>query len=70
MRTMPKGDPGSLAPGEYAAIVAYSLKINGMPAGGDTLPSDSAALRKIRIDTTAVPGRDAGTTSPVRRRIR
>ena len=47
---MPKNEPGSLAPEEYAAIVAYLLKLNGMPAGKEKLPADSAALDRIRID--------------------
>ncbi len=47
---MPKTEPGSLAPEEYAAIVAYLLKLNGMPAGKEKLPADSAALDRIRID--------------------
>ena len=46
---MPKSEPGSLSPGEYAGLVAYLLKMNGMPAGGDELPADSIALKKIRI---------------------
>ena len=48
---MPKTDPGSLTAEEYAAIVAYILKINGMPAGREALPSDSVALAKIRFDS-------------------
>ena len=47
---MPKTEPGSLTPDEYASIVAYILKLNGMPAGKDALPADSAALAKIRFD--------------------
>ena len=47
---MPKNEPGSLTPDEYAAIVAYLLKLNGMPAGKQALPADSAALDRIRID--------------------
>ncbi len=47
---MPKNEPGSLTPDEYAAIVAYILKLNGMPAGRQPLPADSAALDRIRID--------------------
>lgn len=47
---MPKNEPGSLTPEEYAAIVAYILKLNGMPAGKQPLPADSAALDRIRID--------------------
>ena len=47
---MPKTEPGSLTSDEYASIVAYILKLNGMPAGKDALPADSAALAKIRFD--------------------
>ncbi len=47
---MPKTEPGSLSPAEYASIVAYILKINGMPAGKDALPADTVALGKIRFD--------------------
>ena len=47
---MPKTDPGSLTADEYAAIVAYILKLNGMPAGKRPLPADSAALDRIVID--------------------
>ncbi len=47
--SMPKSEPGSLAPEEYAGVVAYLLKMNGMPAGAEELPSDSTALKKIRI---------------------
>lgn len=49
-QAMPKNDPGSLTPQEYSSIVAYILKINGMPAGKETLPSETAALAKIRFD--------------------
>jgi len=52
---MPKSEPGSLTPDEYAAIVAYILKLNGMPAGRQPLPADSAALDKIRIDPKKGP---------------
>src|SRR3954447_21601224 len=38
---MPKNDPGSLAPEEYAQLVAYLLKMNGMRAGTSELPTDS-----------------------------
>ena len=48
---MPKNEPGTLTADEYASIVAYILKLNGMPAGREALPSDSAALAKIRFDS-------------------
>ena len=47
---MPKNEPGSLQPHEYAELVAYLLKLNEMPAGSAELPADSMALRKIRIE--------------------
>ena len=51
---MPKNDPASLTPAEYAQVVAYILKINDAPAGEHELPSDSEALKKIRIELPAV----------------
>ena len=47
---MPKSDPASLTPTEYAQAVAYLLKINDVPAGEQELPPDSEALKKIRIE--------------------
>jgi len=47
---MPKSDPGSLPPAEYAQIIAYLLKLNGMPAGTTELPGDSIPLKSIRFD--------------------
>jgi hypothetical protein len=47
---MPKNEPGSLQPHEYAEVLAYLLKLNQMPTGNTELPADSLALRKIRID--------------------
>jgi hypothetical protein len=47
---MPKNDPGSLAPQEYADVLAYVLRMNRQPAGSTELPADSLALQSIRID--------------------
>ena len=47
---MPKNEPGSLSPEEYVSIIAYLLKLNGMPAGKEALPADSLALDRIRVD--------------------
>jgi cytochrome c5 len=47
---MPKNDPASLTPQEYIQVVAYILKINGVPAGEAELPPDSDELKKIRIE--------------------
>lgn len=48
---MPKNEPASLAPSEYADVVAYLLKMNAMPAGPNELPPSVAELQKIRIAT-------------------
>ena len=48
--SMPKSDPGTLTPKEYASVVAFILKLNHMPAGQQELPADSTALKAIRID--------------------
>lgn len=47
--TMPKNEPGSLTPEEYADALAFILRINKAPAGKTELPADAAALRRIRI---------------------
>lgn len=46
---MPEGDPGSLSPAEYAAVVAYLLSVNGYPAGEAQLPANLSALREMEI---------------------
>jgi S-disulfanyl-L-cysteine oxidoreductase SoxD len=53
---MPKNDPASLSQQEYIQVVAYLLKINGVPAGDADLAADGEALRRIRIE---MPGEDA-----------
>ncbi len=47
--TMPESKPGSLTLGTYAAIMAYLMKLNGMPAGTRRVSSDSTALTTIRL---------------------
>lgn len=44
---MPQDDPGSLAPDEYAAVVAYMLQLNGRAAGERALPADAEALDRL-----------------------
>ena len=51
--TMPKQEPASLTPDEYADVVAYLLKINGAPPGKVELPANAAALKRIRISMPA-----------------
>jgi mono/diheme cytochrome c family protein len=48
---MPKNEPASLAPEDYADVVAYLLKMNAMPAGKSELEADPTALKQIRIVT-------------------
>jgi hypothetical protein len=47
---MPKNDPATLTPEESAQVIAYLLKINGVPSGETELSADAAALKKIRIE--------------------
>ena len=46
---MPSDTPGTLTKDETAAVVAYILKLNKMPAGKQDLPADGEALRGIQI---------------------
>jgi mono/diheme cytochrome c family protein len=47
---MPKNDPASLSQIEYMQIIAYILKINGVPPGETELAADGEAMKKIRIE--------------------
>lgn len=51
--SMPKNEPGSLSEEEYVQVVAYLLRLNGMPPGSRSLPKEEAALRGIRFETNA-----------------
>jgi mono/diheme cytochrome c family protein len=55
--TMPNDNPGKLSRGQYADLVAYLLELSGMPTGEKPLPTDTAALRRIRIDVEQPPTR-------------
>lgn len=46
---MPADDPGSLAPEEYAALIAYILQESGYPPGAAELPTDTSKLSQIRV---------------------
>jgi mono/diheme cytochrome c family protein len=64
---MPKADPGSLSPVQYVQLIAYILKLNGMPAGPSELPVDTRVLEKITIDTMSAGGpRGSGAPARVR----
>lgn len=42
--SMPEDDPGGMKPEEYAAVIAYLLRLNGLPAGQADLPTSKDAL--------------------------
>ena len=69
--TMPPTSPGSLTGGEYAAVVAYLLRANGIPASGTPSarrPTDRYWRRwRPPAPRRAAPrNRDAPATSPRR----
>ena len=53
---MPEDDPGSLAPEEYAAVLAYIFSIYGLPSGETDLAVDRESLQAITIMRPAPPG--------------
>ena len=52
--TMPLDRPGSLTNEQYAAVVAYILRLNQYPAGDTALAPDPDSLNLIRIEP--IPG--------------
>lgn len=53
---MPKSAPGTLEPDDAAMLLAYILKLNGMPAGSATLSAEIPQLKQIKIELkTAAP---------------
>jgi S-disulfanyl-L-cysteine oxidoreductase SoxD len=48
--TMPQDKPNTLSPEETAALVAYILSGNQLPAGETALPTDLEILKEIRVD--------------------
>ena len=47
---MPKSAPGTLEPDDAAMLLAYILKLNGMPSGNATLSADIPQLKQIKIE--------------------
>jgi mono/diheme cytochrome c family protein len=47
---MPQDNPGQLRREEYAAVLAYIFELNALPPAATALPTDDAALRRIRIE--------------------
>ena len=60
--TMPEDNIGGLSDDDYTRVIAYILKLNGFPAGADSLSADSLAQRRIKI------GADSTVSKPNRRR--
>ena len=48
--SMPADHPGALSRGTNADILAYILKVNGLPVGKNELPSDTEALKQIQFE--------------------
>jgi mono/diheme cytochrome c family protein len=61
---MPKTEPGSLSEEEYTLVLAYILRMNGMPAGRKALSPNEAELRTIRIELPPDAGSAAQSGSP------
>jgi mono/diheme cytochrome c family protein len=47
---MPLGRMGAVSRADDADIIAYILKVNGLPAGNGALAADAAALQAITFD--------------------
>lgn len=63
---MPKNDPGSLEPGQYADLAAYLLKVNAMPSGPAELASDPALLTTVMIEMPAKTAKSTTSIKPVK----
>ena len=48
--SMPQSDPGSLPKQEYADLLAYFFKLNGLPSGKSEVGIDPAALKAIKVE--------------------
>ena len=68
LETMPKDDPGSLSAADTGQLVAYLLKLNGLPAGKAELPIDEAALKHIKIELPPPGGSGPATLRPAQGR--
>lgn len=60
--TMPEDNIGGLSDDDYTRVIAYILKLNGFPAGADSLSADTLAQKRIRI------GSDSSAAKPPGRR--
>ncbi len=53
---MPEDEPASLEPEDYAAILAYTFSVYGLPTGENDLPIDRKSLEAITIARPELPG--------------
>jgi mono/diheme cytochrome c family protein len=49
-QSMPQDNPGSLAPAQYSALVAFILQQNGYPAGAAELSASSPNLKDLSLN--------------------
>jgi mono/diheme cytochrome c family protein len=56
--TMPDSDPGILPRAEYVDVVAYILKLNGVPTGTVELAEDSTAMSQAKLHLPPAPAND------------
>lgn len=59
---MPTDNPGSLRRQEYADLLAYLFKLNGLPAGDAELKGTAGALKQVLIETPHKPARSTAGT--------
>lgn len=64
---MPQDNPSSLSDDDYAAVIAFILQLNQMPAGSKPLPGDSTALSKIIVKLPAPPSTTATSSTGSKR---
>ena len=57
--TMPEDSPGSLRSSEYAAVIAYLFRLNGLPEGEEDLPAARRGMDTILIELPQAEGGDS-----------
>jgi cytochrome c len=50
LKSMPRGNTGTLSREQATDLVAFILSSNGFPAGKKDLPGDAPSLKKIRFE--------------------
>jgi mono/diheme cytochrome c family protein len=48
--SMPQNNPGSLSNTEYADVVAYLFKLNGLPSRAEDMPALPESLKAIKVE--------------------